>query len=159
MQIQRSLHHLSPHFTAWSMWSLEGAIFPRILQTNNGVCLNWRVERESAVSTIYSLASSFGIGHWWRWVCLQSLEYCCSGCSSRVCPVGPAGCCGLCRGHAPLLALWCAAPLLAAVSWSTLCLGSPIFLGLGLFSFGQKCNWVCHGISHKSFFIWDKLIA
>lgn len=78
VQIQQSLRHLSPHFTAWSMWTLEGAMFP---QTNNRVCLNWRVQRESAVSTIYSLASSFGTVRWWRWACLQSLEYCCPGCA------------------------------------------------------------------------------
>ena len=69
-----------PDFTAWNMSTLEGATFPHFLKTKGRVCLNWRVQKDSAVCTIYSLASGFGTG-WWRWACLQSLEYCCPGCA------------------------------------------------------------------------------
>lgn len=72
---------LVSHFTARRMWTLEGATFPQILKANSRACLPWRVQRESAVSTIHGLASSFGTVRWWRWACLQSSEHGCPGCA------------------------------------------------------------------------------
>lgn len=128
VQIQKSFHNLSllSHFFSFSeVADYGGSLVSPFFSLNNGAHLMWRVQRESALPTIWSLMFGFGTGRWGRWACLQNLEVCFHVRGFQGLPFHPAllSCpayhCGQCCGPGPLLEVWYALSSQAAVSWFT----------------------------------------
>lgn len=128
VQIQKSFHNLSllSHFFSFSeVADYGGSLVSPFFSLNNGAHLMWRVQRESALPTIWSLMFGFGTGRWGRWACLQNLEVCFHVRGFQGLPFHPAllSCpayhCEQCCGPGPLLEVWYALSSQAAVSWFT----------------------------------------
>lgn len=128
VQIRKSFHNLSllSYFFSFSeVADYGGSLLSPFFSFNNGAHLMWRVQRESALPTIWSLMFGFGTGRWGRWACLQNLGVCFHVHGFQGLPVHPAllSCpayhCEQCCGPGPLLEVWYALSSQAAVSWFT----------------------------------------